>query len=126
MKFVNSNKAQSLSTVLGQVSITADTEARLVAGAKVTKTEEILAASKLVVNGDFSAGALDAKGKLELATIDLNGAAATKVEASKAEIAVAATGISATAPAGNISYTVGGKVAIAPPVCDRYFCSNRC
>ena len=112
MKFVDSNKAQSLSTVLGQVSITADTEARLVAGAKVTKTDDILAASKLVVNGDFSAGALDANGKLELGTITLKDVAATKVEASKAELAVAATGV--LAANGNISYTVGGKVAVAP------------
>ncbi|BEE14339.1 hypothetical protein VAWG004_28420 [Aeromonas veronii] len=112
MKFVDDSKAQSLSTVLGQVSITADTDALLVDGTEVTKTDDILAASKLVVNGDFSAGALDANGKLELGTITLKNVAATKVEASKAELAVAATGV--TAANGNISYTVGGKVAIAP------------
>lgn len=112
MKFVGDSKAQSLSTVLGQVSITADTNALLVDGGKVTKTEDILDASKLVVNGDFSAGALDTNGKLELATIALNNVSATKVEASKAELAVAKTGI--LAAKGNISYTVGGKVAIAP------------
>ncbi|MFM4972908.1 hypothetical protein [Aeromonas dhakensis] len=112
MKFVDDSKAQSLSTVLGQVSITADKDALLVDGTEVTATEDILAASKLVVNGDFSAGALDANGKLELGTIALKGVAATKVEASKAELAVANTGV--LAANGNISYTVGGKVAIAP------------
>ncbi|MGU5543204.1 hypothetical protein ACV1CV_02400 [Aeromonas veronii] len=112
MKFVDDSKAQSLSTVLGQVSITADKNALLVDGTKVTATEDILAASKLVVNGDFSAGALDANGKLKLGTIALKDVAATKVEASKAELAVAKTGV--LAEDCDISYTVGGKVAIAP------------
>ncbi|MFM4730089.1 hypothetical protein [Aeromonas salmonicida] len=114
MKFVTNGGNKTTSTVLGQVSITADTTARLVGGALVTATTDVLGASKLVLNGDFSAGALDANNKLELATIKLDAANATKVEPTKAEIAVTAAGIPTTSPDGDISYTVGGKAAIAP------------
>ncbi|HDO1340854.1 TPA: hypothetical protein P2Q90_004589 [Aeromonas veronii] len=114
MKFITDADAKTTDTVLGQVSITADVNTRLVNGTAVANTRDILDASKLVVNGDFSAGAVDVDNKLVLATIQLNGVNATKVESTKAEIAVAAGGIAAAAPAGNISYFVGGKAPIAP------------
>ena len=114
-KFVTPAKANVATTILGQVSVTADTNVRLATGATVATADQILAASKLIVTGSFSAGALDGDGKLVLGTVLLNLASATKVEAGKAELAVPAAGISATAPAGNISYVVGGKAAIAAP-----------
>ncbi|MCF5911518.1 hypothetical protein [Aeromonas veronii] len=112
MKFVTDAGAKTTDTVLGQVSITADVTTRLANGTAVAATSDILDASKLVVNGDFSAGAVDVDNKLVLGTIKLDVANATKVEATKAELAVAAGGIAAAT--GNISYFVGGKAPIAP------------
>ena len=114
-KFVTPVGVKNTSTMLGQVSVTADTNVRLTNGATVTATSDILTGSKLIVEGPFSAGKLK-DGKLELGTVLLNSADAAKVEAGKAELSVAAGGISATAPAGNISYVVDGKVAITAPV----------
>ncbi|ELV7509109.1 hypothetical protein QMU95_002493 [Aeromonas veronii] len=113
-KFVDAGGVKTTNTVLGQVSITADVTTLLADGTAVANTSDILNASKLVVNGDFSAGAVDADNKLVVGTIKLNAASATKVEAAKAELAVAAAGIDAAAPAGNIGYFVGGKAPIAP------------
>ncbi|MFB2924687.1 hypothetical protein [Aeromonas hydrophila] len=112
MKFVTDAGVKTTDTVLGQVSITADVNTRLANGTPVAATGDILDASKLVVNGDFSAGAVDVDNKLVLGTIKLDVANATKVEATKAELAVAAGGIAAVT--GNISYFVGGKAPIAP------------
>ncbi|MGL6536034.1 hypothetical protein ACSZNU_02885 [Aeromonas hydrophila] len=112
MKFVTDAGVKTTDTVLGQVSITADINTRLANGTAVAATSDILDASKLVVNGDFSAGAVDVDNKLVLGTIKLDVANATKVEATKAELAVAAGGIAAVT--GNISYFVGGKAPIAP------------
>nr|ACV89427.1 surface layer protein [Aeromonas hydrophila] len=114
MKFVTNANVKATDTILGQVSITADVNTLLANGTPVAATSDILNASKLVVNGDFSAGAVDADNKLVLGTVKLNAANATKVEAAKAELAVADAGIGAAAPAGNISYFVGGKAPIAP------------
>lgn len=116
MKFVTPGKTKVEETILGGVSIAADTAVYLADGKNKATTAAILDASKLVINGDFSAGKLDVNNKLELGTIVLDkaGAAvqATKVEGALAELPVTSAGIAAAA--SNITYTVSGKAAIAP------------
>lgn len=119
-KFITPSKANAEETILGGVSITADDKVFLVDGVTKASTAAILGASKLVLNGDFSAGKLDINNKLELGTIVMNKAAvnpvlpvtATKVEGALAELPVTAAGIATSV--SKITYTVSGKAAIAP------------
>ena len=112
-KFISANGNTLTATTLGEVSVIADTSVRLATGTNVTATNNILSGGKLIVNGSFSAGAVT-DGKLGLDTVKLNNVNAAKVEAGKAELTVADTGIPANN--GKVDYAVAGKTAIDAPV----------
>ena len=114
MKFVKPDDDKVTSTILSNISITA-ADALLVDGKTPATVDLILKDSKLVLNGDFSAGAVDNDNKLKVGTIMLDAANATKVEAAKAELTIPEAGIAVVNPLdGAIKYTVSGKAAITP------------